>query len=117
MREKKKAESTMLTGGMRFTSVQDLLDFLPPDERAWTERLRELLIQEALEMVERVSFNLPFNRVHRASASSGRPAYSGASARPIGVRIGFSYGILRPVLRASSSVATACRFSGATSWH
>ncbi|MBK6753037.1 MAG: DUF1801 domain-containing protein [Flavobacteriales bacterium] len=86
---------TMLAGGLRFATVQECLDFLPPDERALTGELRELLLQEAPELKERISFNVPFYKVRRdicflwpASVLWGnRKTYDG-------VRLGFSYGNL-----------------------
>lgn len=85
----------MLAGGLRFATVQECLDFLPPDERALMERSRELLLREAPELVERLSFNVPFYKLRRdicflwpASVLWGRrKTYDG-------VRIGFSYGHL-----------------------
>jgi hypothetical protein len=87
--------STMLADGLRFATVQECLDFLPADERALTERLRELLIQEVPELVERISFNVPFYKVRKdicflwpASVLWGKKkTYEG-------VRLGFSYGNL-----------------------
>jgi hypothetical protein len=75
----------MLAGGLRFTTVQELLDFLPKEERALTEELRELVISEAPELKERLSFNVPFYKLHRdvcflwpASVSwGGRKSYEG----------------------------------------
>ena len=95
MNKKSEAPSTMLAGGLRFATVQECLDFLPPDERVLTEQLRELLIQEAPELKERLSFNVPFYKVRKdvcflwpASVLWGkRKTYEG-------VRLGFSYGNL-----------------------
>ena len=86
--------STILSGGIRFATVQDCLDFLPADERALTEELRELIISEAPQLRERLSFNVPFYKLHRdvcflwpASVLWGkRKTYEG-------VRFGFSYGV------------------------
>ncbi|MFN9325510.1 MAG: hypothetical protein ACK6A5_08990, partial [Flavobacteriales bacterium] len=57
--------TTMLTGGLRFTSLREMLDFLPPEDRSLTERLRELIISEAPDLRERLSFNVPFYKGHR----------------------------------------------------
>lgn len=92
-----KRPSTMLAGGLRFATVGDCLDFLPPDERALTEHLRELLLAEAPELKERLSFNVPFYKVRKdicflwpASVLWGnRKTYAG-------VRLGFAYGVLLP---------------------
>ena len=87
--------SPILAGGLRFATVQECLDFLPADERALTEQLRELIVQEAPELHERLSFNVPFYKGRRdvcflwpASVLWGkRKTYNG-------VRVGFSYGNL-----------------------
>ena len=87
----------MLNGGLRFSSVAALLDFLPADERALTEQLRELIISEAPDLKERLSFNVPFYKGRRdvcfiwpASVLWGRKkTYEG-------VRFGLSYGSLVP---------------------
>lgn len=92
-----KTRSTMLSGGLRFATVQEMLDFLPPDERALTEELRELVISEATDLKERLSFNVPFYKQHRdvcflwpASVLWGRKkSYDG-------VRFGLTYGALVP---------------------
>lgn len=87
----------MLSGGRRFSSVQDMLDFLPTEERELTEQLRELIISEAPDLKERMSFNVPFYKAQRdvcfiwpASVLWGkRKTYEG-------VRFGLSYGSLVP---------------------
>ena len=74
-----------------------MLDFLPDDERALTEQLRELIISEAPDLKERLSFNVPFYKGRRdvcfiwpASVLWGRKkTYEG-------VRFGLSYGSLVP---------------------
>jgi uncharacterized protein YdhG (YjbR/CyaY superfamily) len=60
-----KGASKMLNGGLRFSSVAAMLDFLPADERALTEQLRELIISEAPDLKERLSFNVPFYKGRR----------------------------------------------------
>lgn len=55
----------MLNGGLRFPSVAALLEFLPDKERALTEQLRELIISEAPDLKERLSFNVPFYKGRR----------------------------------------------------
>lgn len=87
--------SAILSGGIRFATAQELLDFLPPDERELMERLREFIISEAPELKERLSFNVPYYKARRdvcflwpASVLWGtRKTYDG-------VRFGFCYGTL-----------------------
>lgn len=45
---------------IRFATVQECLEFLPTEERVLMEQLRELLIQEAPTLQERLSFNVPY---------------------------------------------------------
>jgi hypothetical protein len=82
-------------GDRRFITVQECLYFLPADERALTEQLREFFISEAPDLKESLSFNVPFYKGRRdvcflwpASVLWGqRKTYDG-------VRFGFSYGTL-----------------------
>lgn len=53
-----KPPSTVLAGGLRFGNAQELFDFLPADERALMEQLREFIISEAPGLKERLSFNI-----------------------------------------------------------
>ncbi|MBK8226926.1 MAG: DUF1801 domain-containing protein [Flavobacteriales bacterium] len=93
--DKERKPSSMLSGGIRFASAQELFDFLPADERALMERLREFIISEAPELKERVSYNILAYKGRRdvcfiwpASVLwGGKKTYEG-------VRFGFSYGVL-----------------------
>lgn len=84
--------STILSGGIRFANAQELLDFLPADERALMEHLREFIISQAPELKERLSFNILAYKLHRdvcfiwpASVLwGGKKTYDG-------VRFGFSH--------------------------
>lgn len=84
--------SPILSGGIRFASVQELFDFLPADERELLERLREFVIREAPQLKERLSFNVLAYKQRRdvcflwpASVLwGGRKTYEG-------VRFGFSH--------------------------
>lgn len=87
--------STILSGGLRFATAQELLDFLPEDERLLMELLREFIISEAPELKERLSFNILAYKLRRdvcfiwpASVLwGGKKTYDG-------VRFGFSHGNL-----------------------
>ncbi|MBK9148607.1 MAG: DUF1801 domain-containing protein [Flavobacteriales bacterium] len=91
----KPAPSAILSGGIRFASAQELLDFLPADERALMEQLREFIISEAPGLKERLSYNILAYKGRRdvcfiwpASVLwGGKKTYEG-------VRFGFSYGVL-----------------------
>lgn len=84
--------SPILSGGIRFASAQELLDFLPADERSLMERLREFIISQAPELKERLSFNILAYKLRRdvcfiwpASVLwGGKKTYEG-------VRFGFSH--------------------------
>lgn len=56
--DKERKPSSILSGGIRFTSAQELFDFLPGDERTLMEQLREFIISEAPDLKERLSFNI-----------------------------------------------------------
>lgn len=87
--------STILAGGIRFATVQECLDFLPADERALMEQLREFITSGAPELHERLSYNVLVYKLRRdvcflwpASVLwGGRKTYDG-------VRFGFSHGNL-----------------------
>lgn len=89
------APSAILSGGIRFATAQELLDFLPADERALMEQLREFIINEAPGLKERLSYNILAYKGRRdvcfiwpASVLwGGKKTYEG-------VRFGFSYGVL-----------------------
>ncbi len=78
-----------------FQSLDDFLEFLPEEERVITEKLRALVFDTLPEIGERLSFNVPYYRLHRdicfiwpASVLWGKTkAYDG-------VRFGFTYGHL-----------------------
>lgn len=85
----------MLAGGRRFASVAALLDFLPADERALTERLRELIISEVPELTERLSFNVPFYKAYRDVCFIWPASVLWGKTKTYeGVRFGLSYGSL-----------------------
>src|SRR5262245_56933146 len=85
----------MLDNGRRFANVEDRLGSLPPEERALTEQLRELILSEAPELQERLSFNVPFYRGHRDVCFLWPASVLWGSRKTYdGVRFGFSYGHL-----------------------
>lgn len=99
--KRKKAEpkpaSPILSGGIRFASAQDLLDFLPADEQHLMEQLREFIVIEAPGLKERLSYNILAYKGRRdvcfiwpASVLwGGTKCYDG-------VRFGFSHADLLP---------------------
>lgn len=90
--DERKPPSSILSGGIRFATVQECLDFLPADERALMDRLREFVISEAPQLNERLSYNILAYKLRRdvcflwpASVLwGGKKTYDG-------VRFGFSH--------------------------
>lgn len=92
-----KQGKSLLAGGMRFTTVAALLEFLPAEERALTERLRELIISEVPELNERLSFNVPFYKGQRDVCFIWPASVLWGKTKTYeGVRFGLSYGSLVP---------------------
>lgn len=92
-----KQGKSMLSEGMRFPTVAALLDFLPADERALTEQLRELIISEAPDLKERLSFNVPFYKGRRDVCFIWPASVLWGKTKTYeGVRFGLSYGSLVP---------------------
>lgn len=82
----------MLAGGLRFASVQELMDFLPADERALMERLRGFIISEALQLNERLSYNVLVYKLRRDVCFLWPASVLwGGSKTYDGVRFGFSH--------------------------
>lgn len=87
--------SEMLSGGVRFATVQELLDFLPYDERALLIQLREFIISEAPDLKERISFNVPYYKGRRDVCFLWPASVLWGKTKTYeGVRFGFSYGVL-----------------------
>ena len=82
-------------GGLRFATVEECLDFLPADERALTEQLRELIISEMPDLKERISFNVPYYRLRRDACFIWPASILWGKSRTYnGVRFGLCYGNL-----------------------
>jgi hypothetical protein len=60
-----KKPSAILSGGIRFATVQECLDFLPSEERALMDRLREFIVSEAPQLKERLSYNVLVYKLRR----------------------------------------------------
>ncbi len=87
-----KAPSTMLSGGIRFATVQALLDFLPDDERVLMEQLREFVISEVPYLKERLSYNVVAYKLRRDICFLWPASVLwGGSKTYEGVRFGFSH--------------------------
>lgn len=91
-RSKSTTGSTILSGGIRFATARELLDFLPPDERALMERLREFIISETPELKERLSYNvLAYKRRRDVCFIWPASVLWGGKKTYEGVRFGFSH--------------------------
>lgn len=77
-----------------FRSVAEMLDFLPEDQLAIVERLRELVFECMPEVEERLSFNVPFYRRYAAICFIWPGAVPWGSKTWPGVEFGFNYGNL-----------------------
>ena len=86
--EKKKMQN------VAFDTVDALLEFLPPDQLAIVERLRELVWTYAPEAEERMSFNVPFYRRYKLICYIWPGAVSWGNKTWEGVEFGFNYGYL-----------------------
>ncbi len=88
MKDKKQAQN------VSFKSVAELLAFLPDDQLEIVETLRELVFTTIDGVKERLSFNVPFYRLHKSICYIWPGAVSWGSKTSLGVEFGFNYGSL-----------------------
>lgn len=86
--EKKKMQQ------VNFRTVQELLDYLPDDQRELVERLRELVFESIPAIEERLSFNVPFFKKNWNVCHIWPGAVAWGDKTWAGVEFGFSYGNL-----------------------
>ena len=77
-----------------FRSVSEVLDYLPENQLAIVERLRELIFECIPGVEERLSFNVPFYRKYKGICFIWPGAVSWGSKTWEGVEFGFNYGSL-----------------------
>jgi len=78
-----------------FRNVDDFLAFLPDDELEMTELLRSLVFSCAPEAMEKLSYNVPFYRLHKNFCFIWPASVLwGKSKTYEGVRFGFTNGYL-----------------------
>ena len=87
-KEKKPAQN------VSFKSFNDLLVFLPEDQLLIVEKLRELIAETLPNIQEKLSFNVPFYRIHKGICFIWPGAVSWGSKTWEGVEFGFNYGNL-----------------------
>ena len=75
-----------------FQSVGQLLGFLPEDQLAVVEPLRDLVFETVPGIVEKLSFNVPFYSRHKGICFIWPGAVSWGSRTWEGVEFGFNYG-------------------------
>jgi hypothetical protein len=80
---------------VKFRSVEECLAFLPPDELALTEQLRDIVQDCIPDAKERISFNVPFYKRHKDICFIWPASVLwGKKKTGEGVRFGFTYGNL-----------------------
>lgn len=78
-----------------FNSVDEFLEFLPEDELKITERLRKIVLNAYPDLTEKLSFNVPFYKLHRNICFIWPASVLwGKSKTYEGVRFGLTYGYL-----------------------
>ncbi|MCF8243979.1 MAG: DUF1801 domain-containing protein [Saprospiraceae bacterium] len=77
-----------------FKSIRDLLIFLPEDQLLLVAQLRELIVGTIPNIQEKLSFNVPFYRLHKGICYIWPGAVSWGSKTWEGVEFGFNYGNL-----------------------
>lgn len=80
---------------VKFNSVEDLLEFLPPDEKIIVEALRKIVLDHVHGVKEKLSFNVPFYHRHKALCFIWPSSVLWGSKKTFdGVQFGFAYGNL-----------------------
>jgi hypothetical protein len=77
-----------------FRTVDDCLDYLPEDQLAITLALREILLQTIPNVVERLSYNVPYYKRFSHICFIWPGAIPWGSTTRAGVRLGFTKGYL-----------------------
>lgn len=77
-----------------FGNVNEMLNFLPDDQLVITERLRELVLVTIEGVEERLSYNVPFYRLHKNICFIWPGAVPWGKKTREGVEFGFNYGYL-----------------------
>jgi hypothetical protein len=80
---------------VRFSTVDEFLDYLPADELKITERLRKIIFDCAPHIKEKLSYNLPFYKMNKGLFFIWPASVLwGKSKSYTGVRFGFQQGYL-----------------------
>lgn len=79
---------------VKFQKVSELMGFLPEDQLVIVEHLRELVFETLPNIKERLSFNVPFFKLHKGICYIWPGAVSWGNKTWNGVEFGFNYGYL-----------------------
>ncbi len=79
---------------VHFENIQELLDFLPEEQRTITEKLRELIHEELSHCKEKFSFNVPFYFGNNHICLIWPGAVPWGKNTIVGVELGFAKGHL-----------------------
>lgn len=79
---------------IKFDSMDELWEFLPEDQLKVVNALRELIFDCIPEVTERLSYNVPFYKVHKGICFIWPGAVAWGKQIKQGVDFGFNYGYL-----------------------
>ncbi|MCB9082292.1 MAG: DUF1801 domain-containing protein [Lewinellaceae bacterium] len=79
---------------VHFRTVDDLLDYLPDEERAMVDILRELLLESIPDVVEKLAYNVPFYYRHSRVCYLWPASVPWGNVKLQGVQLGFCQGYL-----------------------
>jgi hypothetical protein len=78
-----------------FKTIEEFLDYLPPDELKITVVLRKIILDNIPNVTEYLSYNIPCYKVNRNICFIWPHSVKwGNNKSPDGVRFGFNYGYL-----------------------
>lgn len=77
-----------------FGSIEELLTFLPEDERKITELLRKLVFHCVPDIEEKISYNVPFYKRHSNICYIWPSSVQWGNVKNTGVQFGFNKGYL-----------------------
>lgn len=79
---------------IKFKSLEELWEYLPEDQLNMVNALRELIFECVPEVTERLSYNVPFYKVHKGICFIWPGAVAWGKTVKEGVDFGFNYGYL-----------------------
>lgn len=79
-----------------FDSLEEFMDFLPENEREIVELLRELILDTVDDVIEKLSYNVPFYSKHYMMLFIWPGSVSWGKTIKQGVELGFCRGVLLP---------------------